>query len=209
MQCSQMRWFFSTCADFRKKSATMLICVLILRYCWFYCCFLGKIQKNSVVRYNMIKICLLKNKLIPHKNNTDSCKSIRHYVTTDRNATTQNIKKIVFQKTYKASYTRARRMVHKPLANSLHTVHWEPKCVGFLREHKVNWMCRVIFPCTGCPLLASGSRKINWLHAAYVPHTNGTVRKWHACVYKAITLYTTVRRLHTEPFACGTYLAHS
>ncbi len=31
-QCSQIRWFLSTCDDFGKKSATMLICGLILRY---------------------------------------------------------------------------------------------------------------------------------------------------------------------------------
>ncbi len=46
-------------------------------------------------------------------------------------------------------------------ANSSHTVHREPKFVGFLRKHKENWMRRVFFPYTGCPLLASGSRKIN------------------------------------------------
>ncbi len=41
----------------------------------------------------MIKICLLKNKLIPNENNTDSRKFIRHYVAADHNATTQNQKK--------------------------------------------------------------------------------------------------------------------
>ncbi len=31
----------------------------------------------------------------------------------------------------------------------------------FLSEHKENWMPPVSFPCTRCPLLASGSWKIN------------------------------------------------
>ncbi len=42
------------------------------------------------------------------------------------------------------------------------------------------------FPCTGCPLLASGSRKINQLCAAYVLHANGAVRKRRAHVYKVL-----------------------
>ncbi len=75
-QCSQMRRFLSTSADFGKKSATMLTCVLILLLLF------RKNIKNSVVRCNMIKICLLKNKIIFNENNTDSRKSIHHNVTT-------------------------------------------------------------------------------------------------------------------------------
>ncbi len=41
----------------------------------------------------MIKICLLKYKLIPNENNTDSRKSIHHNVIIDHNATMQNQKK--------------------------------------------------------------------------------------------------------------------
>ncbi len=82
-QCSQMRWFLSTCADFEKKISndadlradSKILLILLLLF--------GKNTKNSVVRYNMIKICLLKNKLIPNENNTDSRKSIRHIVTTE------------------------------------------------------------------------------------------------------------------------------
>ncbi len=62
----------------------MLICVMILLLLF------GKNTKNSVVKYNMIKICFLKNKIIQHENNADSCKSIHHNVTTDHNATMQN-----------------------------------------------------------------------------------------------------------------------
>ncbi len=83
----------------------------------------------------------------------------------------------------KASYILAHRMVRKSLTNGLrtkcayvwmglqtcaapsakgsHTIHREPKFVGLLRKHKENWMRWVSFPCTGCPLLASGSQKIN------------------------------------------------
>ncbi len=48
-----------------------------------------------------------------------------------------------------------------PSANVLHTVCHESKFVGVLHEHKENWMRRVSFPSTRCPLFASGSRKIN------------------------------------------------
>ncbi len=48
-----------------------------------------------------------------------------------------------------------------PSANSSHTIHCELKFVSFLGQHKENWMRRVSFPCTGCPLLASGLWKIN------------------------------------------------
>ncbi len=70
-------------ADLRADSKILLILLLLF----------GKNTKNSVVRYNTIKICLLKNKLIPNEKNTDSRKFIHHNVTTDHNATTQNRKK--------------------------------------------------------------------------------------------------------------------
>ncbi len=70
-------------ADLYADSNILLILLLLF----------GKNTKNSVVRYNMIKICLLKNKLIPNKHNTDTHKSTHHNVTIDHNATTQNQKK--------------------------------------------------------------------------------------------------------------------
>ncbi len=66
-------------ADFKK----LLILLLLF----------GENKKNSVVRYNMIKICLLKNKIIPNENHADSRKSIYHNVTIYYNATTQKQKK--------------------------------------------------------------------------------------------------------------------
>ncbi len=79
-------WFWEKIrneADLHADSKILLILPLLFR----------KNTKNSVVRYNMIKICLLKDKLIPNENNADSRKSIHHNVTTDHNATTQNQKK--------------------------------------------------------------------------------------------------------------------
>ncbi len=70
-------------ADLRADSKILLILLLLF----------GGNTKNSVVRHNMIKICLLKNKLIPNEHNTDSRKSIHHNLTTDHNAATQNQKK--------------------------------------------------------------------------------------------------------------------
>ncbi len=49
----------------------------------------GKNTRNSVVRHNMIKVCLLKNKLNPNEHNTDS-QIHPSYFTTDHNATMQN-----------------------------------------------------------------------------------------------------------------------
>ncbi len=92
-QISQhISWFWekiSNDADLRTNSKISLILLLLFQ----------KNTKNSVVKYNMIKICLLKNKLIPNENNTDSRKSIHHNVTTDHNATMKNQKKTASQKT--------------------------------------------------------------------------------------------------------------
>ncbi len=71
-------------------------------------------------------------------------------------------------------------------ANGSHTFRCELEFLSFLHEHKENWMCRVSFSCTECPLLTSGSRKINQPCAKYVPYANGTVRKWYARVYKVL-----------------------
>ncbi len=48
--------------------------------------------------------------------------------------------------------------------------------------------------CAGCPLLASGWRKINKLCAKYVPHANGTVHKRHARVYKVFRNWRKILR---------------
>ncbi len=103
----------------------------------------------------------------------------------DANQHQKSIRTIIYSliNVHKASYARARRLVHRLLANSSrtkcafvwmglqtfavpsangsHTIRHEPNFVCFLCEHKENWMRQVSFPCTGCPLLASGSRKIN------------------------------------------------
>ncbi len=43
-----------------------------------------------------------------------------------------------------------------PSVNGSHIICHEPKFVGFLWEHKENWMRRVSFLCTGCPSHAPG-----------------------------------------------------
>ncbi len=53
-------------------------------------------------------------------------------------------------------------------ANGSHIVRYEPKFVGFLRDHKKNRMRRVSFLRTVCPSLTSGSQKINYPCAKYV-----------------------------------------
>ncbi len=34
------------------------------------------------------------------------------------------------------------RTCSAPSANGSHTIHYEPKFVGFLREHNENWVCQ-------------------------------------------------------------------
>ncbi len=72
-----------------------------------------------------------------------------------------------------------------PFTNGSHTIRHEPKFVE-------DWVRRVSFPFTGCPLLVSGLRKINYQGAAYVLHMNSAVRKQRTRVYKAqdFTLHT-------------------
>ncbi len=41
-----------------------------------------------------------------------------------------------------------------PSAKGSHTIPCKLKFVGFLHEHKENWMRRVSFPCAGCPYQA-------------------------------------------------------
>ncbi len=80
-------WFrknISNDADLRADSKILLILPPLF----------VKNTKNSVVRYNIINICLLKNKLILNEHNTDSRKPIHHNVTTDHDATMQNQKKL-------------------------------------------------------------------------------------------------------------------
>ncbi len=71
-----------------------------------------------------------------------------------------------------------------PFVNGSHTVHRKSKFVGFLGEHKENWMRWMSFPSTGCPLLTSSLQKINWPCARYAPHANGAAHKRCARVYK-------------------------
>ncbi len=103
---------------------------------------------------------------------------------------------------YTALYTRAHQMVHKPLANGSqtkctymwmglltcaapsakgsHTVRRKPKFVGFLCEHKENWMRR-------CPFHTLGvirSPQVRGKLINHAPLTRRTRTVQSACIYK-------------------------
>ncbi len=67
--------------------------------------------------------------------------------------------------TWKASYTQENQMricvdgtanLRCAMCEQFAYHSQRTEIVSFLCKHKENWMHQVSFPCTGCPLLASG-----------------------------------------------------
>ncbi len=123
----------------------------------------------------------------------------------------------------KASYTRACRMVRKPNAcmcgwdckpalrrpRMVRIPFAEPKLVGFLHEHKENWMCRVSFPCTRCPFHAPGVLCSPQVYGNLINHAPNTCRMRTVQHVSRALVYTTFNDVYLQVPILITQIFHN